>query len=52
MKEYTFIVKVAQRQDLDAPLDATEAASFIKWKLEEGAMIEVVSVDNYDEGSY
>jgi hypothetical protein len=52
MKEYTFIVKVSQRHDLDAPLDATEAASFIKWKLEEGAMIEVVSVDEYDERNY
>jgi hypothetical protein len=42
--EFTFMVTVRKRDDLEAPTDASDAASFIKWKLEEGAMLEVISV--------
>ncbi|CAB4156588.1 hypothetical protein UFOVP658_78 [uncultured Caudovirales phage] len=43
-EDFAFVVTVKKRGDLEAPTNATDAASFIKWKLEEGAMLEVVSV--------
>ena len=44
-KDFRFIVTVSKRDDLEHPVNATDAAMLISELLEEGSLLNVVSVN-------